>query len=317
MYADTMPLDSTFREITPHGTSSFPIQFYIDELYKFTDKCVPLHWHLEPEFFVIKGGNVCIQISNQQLVLHQGDGIFINSNVLHKFTQLNKDDYCQCPNIVFNAGIIAPVNSAIYQKYIKPIILNSTLPYLLLHPQISWQKVILEKLTTIFAILHAYGPEGAYGSLPDMDYGVSNLSGSCYEMQVQNHLNKLWQLLFLHLNDFPKITYNKKELQSQVRLQKMISFIQENYARPVSLQNISQAANISKSEASRCFHTYLNSSPIEYLLNFRIEIAEKALQNSSLSINEICLGCGFHSQSYFTKIFKMKVGVTPGVYRTL
>lgn len=315
MYADSMPLDASFQEITRHGTSGFLIQFYIDELYKFKDKSVPLHWHTEPEFFVITGGSVCIQVSNQQLVLHQGEGIFINSNVLHKFVQLNSEDYCQCPNIVFDTEIIASANSSVHNKYIKPIVLNASIPYLLLQPQTSWQKSILEGLNYIFALLHVYGPEGAYGSLPDMDYCISGITGSCYEMKVQNYLNNIWQLLFSNLDHIPTVTYSRRELQSQVRLQKMLSYISINYSGPITLHNISQAANISKSEASRCFHTYLEGSPIDYLLNYRIDMAKKALQNSSQSINEISLSCGFNSQSYFTKIFKNKVGVTPSDYR--
>lgn len=315
MYADSMPLDNTFHETTPHGPAGFPIQFYIDELYKFREQRVPLHWHSEPEFFVVSSGDTTIQIGIHPLTVHDGQGIFINSNVLHGFAQVNPGDRCMCPNIVFDTGLIAPVGSAIHRKYIKPIILGAAHPYLLLDSQNPWQKALLDKLNTIFALLHTFAPQGAYGSLPDFNYHLAGLSPLCYEMQVQVCLNQVWQELYLHRNDFPEVVYGKKDLQSQVRLQKMISFIKENFTQPVTLANIAQAANISKTEASRCFRTFLACSPVDYLINIRIENAERELLNPTLSISEISRRCGFHSVSYFIKIIKRKTGLTPGQIR--
>ncbi|WP_379315594.1 helix-turn-helix domain-containing protein [Paenibacillus puldeungensis] len=43
--------------------------------------------------------------------------------------------------------------------------------------------------------------------------------------------------------------------------------------------------------------------------------AQKLLNAATLSVNEICLMCGFNSPSYFTKVFSAKIGVTPSDYR--
>lgn len=55
-------------------------------------------------------------------------------------------------------------------------------------------------------------------------------------------------------------------------------------------------------------------TPIEYLLNYRVEQAKKILRHSELSITDIALRAGF-STSYFSKIFKERVGMTLREYR--
>ncbi|MNB90988.1 Melibiose operon regulatory protein [compost metagenome] len=315
MRADTMPLDHTLYETIQHGQNDFPIQFYVDELHKFLNRKVPLHWHFEPEFFVARGGTVKVQVGNHCIELCPDDGIFINSNALHSFEQVYDNDRCKCPNIVFSAELIAPHTSILYQKYIRPILINRSMPYFILHSEIPWQREILDELSYVFALLQEFGLQSPYGSFSALDFNIENLSATCFEMQVQCHLNQIWQSIFNHVEQIPAVAQDQRDIQFQVRVQQMISFIQRNYMNPVTLQDISMSANISKSEASRCFQSYLNCSPIEYLLQSRIEASQRLLYDTTQSIQEICSECGFNSSSYFIKVFREKVGMTPGEYR--
>ncbi len=111
---------------------------------------------------------------------------------------------------------------------------------------------------------------------------VEHLEENCFEMQVQCYLNQIWQSIYNHLDQIPKITQTQRDIQYQVRLQKMLAFIHQNYMNPVSLQDISISASISISEASRCFHSFLNCSPIEYLLKHRIESSKSTERIFSL-----------------------------------
>jgi AraC family transcriptional regulator len=56
-------------------------------------------------------------------------------------------------------------------------------------------------------------------------------------------------------------------------------------------------------------------TPHVYLANVRLEHARRLLSETSLSISQIAIRVGYHSQSHFTKIFKSVTGVTPRVYR--
>ncbi|ANY69340.1 hypothetical protein BBD42_24780 [Paenibacillus sp. BIHB 4019] len=312
---DNQHLDHTLYEKIQHGQKDFPIQFYIDELYTFENKKFPLHWHFELEFFIVQDGPLRAQIGNQFIELSPGDGIFVNGNTLHSFEQVHKEDRCKCPNIVFSAEMIAPHSSIIFQKYVLPILINSDLPYFVLYAGIPWHKEILNKLSSIFSLLHQYGLKSPFGDFPYLPLNTEHREEACFEMQVQCVLNQIWQSIYRHLDQIPKIAQTQKAIQYQVRLQKMLAFIHQNYRFEVSLQHISLAANISKSEASRCFHSFLNCSPIEYLLQHRVESSKHLLSYTAYNIQEISLECGFNSPSYFIKIFKRNTGMTPREYR--
>lgn len=176
--------------------------------------------------------------------------------------------------------MIAPHTSIIYQKYVRPILTNSELPYFVLHTDIPWHNEILSNLSAIFALLYQYGLKSPFGSFPDIHLNSELLKEACFEMKVQCSLNQIWQSIYNHVDQLPKITHTQKDVQYQVRLQKMLSFIHQNCMNEVSLQDISVSA---------CYTTH--------------------------SIQEICLECGINSASYFIKVFKKKVGMTPREYR--
>lgn len=54
---------------------------------------------------------------------------------------------------------------------------------------------------------------------------------------------------------------------------------------------------------------------MQYVMDFRIREAKKMLSDSSLSLLDVCLNCGFQDQSYFTKVFREHTGLTPGKYK--
>ncbi|MEE4563704.1 AraC family transcriptional regulator [Paenibacillus polymyxa] len=315
MRADNMPIDQTLYETVQHGHKNFPIQYYVDELYKFRNRRVPLHWHFEPQFYVSRGGVVRVQVGNHVIDLNPGCVIFINRNTLHSFEQIREDDLCECPNIIFSTELITSNTSILFQKYIKPIISNRNLPYFVLDPNLAWQKTIIDDLTCIFFLLQKYGSKGSYGSFPDLQFEIKNLNETCFEMEVQRRLNQIWQCIYSHLDQIPVVPQDSKELQYQVRLQQMIMFIQHDYMNPITLQDVSNSANISKSEALRCFQTYMKQSPIDYLIQYRLEVAQRLLFETNSSVQDISSECGFNSSSYFIKIFRNKIGITPREFR--
>lgn len=308
--------NQNLMDMVPHGNHTFPIQYFVDECLKYTNQQIPLHWHTELEFYVARGGAIQIQINNTHFVLKEGSGIFINSNVLHAFQQCSIHDNCQCPNIVFSSELIAPMHSLIYQAYIQPILNNQNLPFIILDFTYSWQKEILNHLDIVFSLLQRYGEIPAYyGQFPILSYHHQHIESACFALDVVNHMNRIWQILFTHLLDIPNISNEQNNITLQIRMQKMLQFIHEHYAQALSLHDIAHAANISKSEASRCFQQYLHDSPVHYLLSYRLAKAKLALQNQTMAISEIASSCGFSSTSYFGKLFRKKTGVTPMQYR--
>ena len=77
--------DEEFMEIKPHGSSDYPFQYYYDNLELFDFHCIEWHWHREFEFLYVESGKVLCGIGEKQIILSEGDAIFINSKILHRF----------------------------------------------------------------------------------------------------------------------------------------------------------------------------------------------------------------------------------------
>ena len=132
-----------------------------------------------------------------------------------------------------------------------------------------------------------------------------------YEIVIRGLLSELW-LEIARLA--PEAAPHAKD-DDNARVKAMLRFIAENYREHISLAEIAEAAQISQREASRCFKRQLNTTPFEYLLNYRVDRACDLLRGTALSVTEICLNCGFSSPSYFGKVFHERMELSPREYR--
>ncbi len=107
----------------------------------------------------------------------------------------------------------------------------------------------------------------------------------------------------------------KKEEQTSSVIAKAKTYIEENYSKDISLDDVSRTVDISPYYFSKLFKEEIGENFIEYLTNIRIEKAKKLLQNSDVSIKNICADTGYSDPNYFSRIFKKQVGVTPTEYR--
>ena len=71
--------DEDFMEIKQHGTSDYPFQYYYDDLELFDFHCIEWHWHREFEFLYVESGQIICGIGEKQIILSEGDAIFVNS----------------------------------------------------------------------------------------------------------------------------------------------------------------------------------------------------------------------------------------------
>ena len=92
---------------------------------------------------------------------------------------------------------------------------------------------------------------------------------------------------------------------------KAVTFIQSNLEQDLSIKQISQSINVSKSVLYKKFRDRFGCTVGEYINKKRVEQARKLLNTTSFSMEEISQQCGFSSASYFTKIFKRYTGITP------
>lgn len=98
-------------------------------------------------------------------------------------------------------------------------------------------------------------------------------------------------------------------------IQRAVTYINENLNEDLSVKTVSEHANISKSVLYKNFHQIFHCTLSEYINKKRIEKSTHLLANADLSIDDISQQVGFSSASYYSKIFKKQVGISPLKYR--
>ena len=94
-------------------------------------------------------------------------------------------------------------------------------------------------------------------------------------------------------------------------------YIQEHFAQPLTLEEVSGIAGFNPSYFSSLFKKECGQNFIEYLAEVRIAKAKELLRDSNLSVAEICEAVGYLDLKYFTKTFKKATGIKPGEFRKL
>lgn len=290
-------LDHQLREQIPHNAAIFPITYFYDELASLPNGVGPLHWHPDFEIATAESGVLDFQVGQQHIILETDDSIFVNGNILHGIKQLSGDIPDPMPNIVFSGAVIAAETSEIYRKYIQPIARCDTLPFIVFNQKKGWHNEVNRLVKNVYGLMHEQGP--------------------CYEMAVQRDLSRIFEYIFSNFDDLPKSKNTRIQIYTQIRIQKMLSYIWEHYAEAVTLEDIAGAAHISRSEAGRCFNTYMGCSPVDALIQHRLQIAHKLIKDVTLTLQEISYSCGFNSVHYFSRQFRQTFGYTPGQYRNL
>ena len=107
----------------------------------------------------------------------------------------------------------------------------------------------------------------------------------------------------------------KKEERSYSIVEQAKQYIKENFAKEISLDDVSRTVNISPYYFSKIFKEETDENFIEYLTNIRMEKAKELLNNTDYSMKEICSLCGYSDPNYFSRSFKKKMGVTPTEYK--
>lgn len=284
-------IDHQLREYIPHNSIEFPITYFRDELASLPAWAGPLHWHPDFEIATAECGSLDYQVGEQHIVLEAGDSIFVNGNMLHGIRQVSGDVPDPMPNIVFSGALIAAETSAIYQKYIRPIVQCDSLPFVVFRDNDSCHREILCLIKDI--------------------YRQMTEKNACYELAVQRNLNRIFEFIACNFAELQKTEATRVQVKEQIRFQKMLTFICENYAKPVTLEDIAKAAHISRSEAGRCFQAYMGCSPIDALIQYRLQMAYRLLSERTQTLQQISYACGFNSVNYFSRQFKKRFGYAP------
>ncbi|MBQ6344049.1 MAG: helix-turn-helix transcriptional regulator [Anaerolineaceae bacterium] len=284
-------IDENGRELLTYGTPDFPIAFFDDDL---TTVKVPWHWHDELEIVVILSGKVSVFIGGCELALNAGEGYFANSGVLHSAQLRSKTGWQHA--MVFSPGIIASPNDIIWNTYVSPIITHENLPFVKLTPNIAWQKEILSYAENAWIS----------GALEKPDYALA----------VRSFLSQIACLMLHNIGTEAEHPYTPKMQRDELRIKKTLRYIETHFREQITIDDIAASASISVSTLLRLYHDILQTTPIQYVLKYRLDqIRDELMFSSGASIAEIAYSCGFNDISYFNRCFLKEYGATPSSCR--
>ena len=92
-------------------------------------------------------------------------------------------------------------------------------------------------------------------------------------------------------------------------------FINMNYAKPLSLDDVAKAADVSVSHLHMLFRSHLGESPHQYLIQKRLRIAGHALATGNLSIKAVASEVGYPNAENFCRAFRKFFGRSASEYR--
>ena len=283
------------KEITRHGSIKFPMQVYTDDFAKYDIGFVRWHWHSEIEFAVVLQGEVEFYTGEHFTLLHEGEGFFVNSGVLHMAKPKGSQNAIMFTLVVNPILLSDGEQGIINEKYVIPLLKCHELSFLKLNLNISWETQCIELLKKI--------------------YWISNEEKYAFELWIRNYICEIWLLLVSNTQSKIQKSVDYSSTLSQQRIKQMITYIHRHYHEPILLSDIASSAHISKSECYRCFQKLIGMKPFEYLVEYRLENAARLLLETEMTISEISLACGYNSLSYFGKTFKQYTCMAPLSYR--
>jgi len=279
-------------ELTRHGTVSFPLAQYNLMI---TCESVVWHWHEEFEIGIVTEGSLHVWIGETEKVLNKGEGFFVGSGVLHAMRNSAEAKRCGMRSIVYHPSFLADdKDSAIWQRYVCPLISDPSFQGVLLTRKEEWQSRVLARLEDALRILG----EETYGA----------------ELLTRNALSEIQLLILEHVSSRPAALKNPLPSKER-RIKDMLLYIQRHYPDSVTLKDIADAGAVSQSEALRTFRETIGTTPVESLRAYRLQQAAYLLRGSKKSAAQIAEDVGFNDSSYFTKSFREAYGVTPAKYR--
>ncbi|MGF7030876.1 AraC family L-rhamnose operon regulatory protein RhaS [Paenibacillus mucilaginosus] len=254
-----------------------------------------LHQHEDfTELVIVLNGNATHVVNSETYFIKKGDVFVINEATPHAYNNPHEFKIC---NIMF-----------------RPEILRSVGPDL--KTSNGFQALFV--LEPFYRNIHSFHSRLSL-SIPSMEHVSSVIS-----VMINEYNDKLQGFQTLIISRFMElVVYLSRQYDSQesgtdsnlMHLANALSYIEDHYLEPLTLEEIAARSNISVRHLNRIFQSYYQTTPISYLQRLRLERARTLLRQCGLPIMNISYECGFNDSNYFTRQFTKVYGLSPRAYR--
>ena len=255
-----------------------------------------LHRHEEIQIAWIQQGEGTLVVGNSMHVFHPNEIYFLGPNIPHIF---KSDPSYFLPNsekIIHSLSIFFNPN-------------GEKLAPLFNLPELKTVQSFLQRSQNGFKI-----PAVAFAEISECMLQIINTSGVdqlVYFLQLLKSLSNLTEL-----NPLATDTHTQTVSDYEgMRIGAIYNYIIQNYDRDLSLEEVSEHANMTPHAFCRYFKKHTRSTFITFLNEVRVNEACKMLINGTYSgIATVAFNCGFNSVTNFNRVFKTIIGTSPREY---
>ncbi len=288
-----MNQNPNLMETVQHGTVMFPLEYY-HCVFPLGVGNLPVHWHEEFEITLVRKGSCTYQVDLQSYRITEGDLLLLPPGMLHG-TGERPDAEFITDSLVFRLDMLeSQLPDSCTTRFLAPLAGG-----------------------TIRFPVYLAASDPAAGLLRSTFEAICDIflkKPAGYELEIKSQLLHLFFLLYGHV-PYQKNDPTHSEITDKLKL--VLQFIQDHYQRTVTVQELADLCHFSEYHFMRFFKRHMNMTCIEYMNQYRLEMASRQLAGTELPITSIALESGFNNISYFNRVFKKKFGVTPKEYRKL
>jgi len=127
----------------------------------------------------------------------------------------------------------------------------------------------------------------------------------------RSYIEHLFSMLIILVCRFYSEASSAKP-KSLIRLSSAITFMEQNYSKPILMTELAEKVNLGVSTFRHSFKYLTGLAPKDYLIRLRIEEAAKLMsENNRVKVIDAAMSVGFDNSSYFSRKFKEIIGMTP------
>lgn len=260
----------------------------------------PAHYHYYIELLYALSGSFLVYLNGTYHEFSAGDMVLINSREVHQIDATAADGGSYIcvrflPDLIYNGMS----QSHFELKYLLPFVTEQPDYEKVIHAASLSDSLIPELMNEIIR------------ESEQQNYG--------YELAIKNDIGRifLWLLRYWQKNETEPLLVNQTDLNLQKLLAPALTYMLSNYEKPILATEMADLCHLSYSYFSRSFHRLMHMKFNDYLNSIRIREAEKLLISTSGSVTEIAASVGFCTTSYFIKLFKEQIYVSPKQYQKL
>ncbi|MDO3413351.1 AraC family transcriptional regulator [Saccharibacillus sp. CPCC 101409] len=259
------------------------------------DEDMDLHRHVDfSELVIVLSGNARHIVNDEESFIKKGNAFVINGTTAHAYKEPHDFKIC---NIMYRPEMLAAAGPDLR-------ISTGFQALFVLQPLYSDRRARSDKLSLPMA-----GVEHV-GAL------IAAMIGE-YEQKLQGYqtmlIARFMELVVYLCRNYD--TQSREAPDSLTHLANAVSFMEDHYLEPLTLEQIASQAGISVRHLNRMFKAYYRTTPVSYLQSLRLERSRMLLKRSDLPVTQISYECGFNDSNYFTRQFTKAYGMPPKAYR--